>query len=142
MQKRVALYARVSTGQNQTVENQLRDLRAVAARLGWIVVAVFTDEGISGAMGREQRPGYDALLKGIARREFGLIAAWSVSPPRSLASGPRGLPRRCSEPAGRAQPSRSGARHHNARRSCAVRDALGLLRVRASHDLGSCAGGA
>lgn len=78
MQKRVALYARVSTGQNQTVENQLRDLHAVAARLGWIVVAVFTDEGISGAKGREQRPGYDALLKGIARREFDLIAAWSV----------------------------------------------------------------
>ncbi|CAO4132291.1 recombinase family protein [Methylorubrum extorquens] len=78
MEKRVAIYARVSTQSGQTVENQLRDLHAVAARLGWIVVAVFTDEGISGAKGREQRPGYDALLKGIARREFDLIAAWSV----------------------------------------------------------------
>ncbi len=78
MEKRVALYARVNTSQNQTVENQLRDLHVVAARLGWIVVSVFTDEGISGAKGREQRPGYDALLKGIARREFDLIAAWSV----------------------------------------------------------------
>ena len=78
MAKRVALYARVSTDQNQTVENQLGELHVMAARLGWIIVAVFTDEGISGAKGREQRPGYDALLKGIARREFDLVAAWSV----------------------------------------------------------------
>lgn len=78
MSQRVALYARVSTAQGQTVENQLRDLHAVAARLGWVVVAVFTDEGVSGAKGRDKRPGYDALLKGIARREFDLIAAWSV----------------------------------------------------------------
>jgi DNA invertase Pin-like site-specific DNA recombinase len=43
-----------------------------------IVVAVFTDEGVSGAKGRDKRPGFDALLKGVARREFDLIAAWSV----------------------------------------------------------------
>ena len=78
MTKRVALYARVSVDRAQTVENQLRDLQAVAVRLGWTVVAVFTDEGISGAKGREQRPGFDALLKGVARKEFDLIAAWSV----------------------------------------------------------------
>lgn len=77
MTKRVALYVRVSTD-GQTVENQLRDLHAVADRLGWTVVAVFTDHGISGAKGRDQRPGYDQLLKGIARKEFDLIAAWSV----------------------------------------------------------------
>jgi DNA invertase Pin-like site-specific DNA recombinase len=29
-------------------------------------------------MGRDKRPGFDALLKGVARREFDLIAAWSV----------------------------------------------------------------
>ena len=78
MSRRVALYARVSTDQNQTVENQLRELHAAAARLGWVVIAVFTDEGVSGTKGRDQRPGYDALLKGIARREFDLVAAWSV----------------------------------------------------------------
>ncbi|MBR9973914.1 recombinase family protein [Magnetospirillum sulfuroxidans] len=77
MTKRVALYARVSTDQ-QTVENQLRDLQEVAGRLGWNVVDVITDEGISGAKGRDQRPGFDRLLKGIARREFDVIAAWSV----------------------------------------------------------------
>jgi DNA invertase Pin-like site-specific DNA recombinase len=78
MTKRVALYARVSVDRAQTVENQLRDLQAVAVRLGWTVVAVFTDEGISGAKGRDQRPGFDTLLKGVARKEFDLIAAWSV----------------------------------------------------------------
>jgi DNA invertase Pin-like site-specific DNA recombinase len=76
--KRVAIYARVSTDRTQTVENQLRELHEVAQRNGWVVVAVHTDEGISGAKGRDKRPGYDALLTGVARREFDMIAAWSV----------------------------------------------------------------
>jgi DNA invertase Pin-like site-specific DNA recombinase len=77
MQKRVALYLRVSTTE-QTVENQQRELDAVAERHGWNVVAVFTDAGISGSKGREKRPGYDRLCHGIARREFDQVAAWSV----------------------------------------------------------------
>ncbi len=76
--KRVALYARVSTDKAQTTHNQLRDLQAVAVRLGWTVVAVFTDEGVSGAKGRDRRPGFDALLNGVARKEFDMLAAWSV----------------------------------------------------------------
>ena len=77
--KRVALYARVSVARsNQTTENQLRLLQNTAARLGWTIVAVHTDEGISGAKGREKRPGYDALLKGVTRGEYDLVAAWSV----------------------------------------------------------------
>ena len=35
-------------------------------------------EGISGTRGRDKRPGLDALLKGVARREFDIVAAWSV----------------------------------------------------------------
>ena len=42
------------------------------------IVAVFRDEGISGSKGRDKRPGLDALLKGVARREFDIVAAWSV----------------------------------------------------------------
>lgn len=76
--KKVAIYARVSTDRSQTVENQLRELHDVAHRQGWVVTAVFTDEGVSGAKGRDQRPGFDALLKGVARRDFEMIAAWSV----------------------------------------------------------------
>jgi DNA invertase Pin-like site-specific DNA recombinase len=75
----VAIYCRVSTAdKNQTVENQLRDLHIVAQRQGWIVVAVHTDEGVSGGASRDRRPAYDALLKGVARREFEQILAWSV----------------------------------------------------------------
>lgn len=73
----MAIYARVSTD-NQTVENQLLELHAVAQRQGWDVVTVLTDAGISGAKGRDRRPGFDALIKGVARREFDQIMAWSV----------------------------------------------------------------
>ncbi len=46
-----AIYARVSTRNGQTTENQLRELRAVARRHGWKIVATYTDDGISGAKG-------------------------------------------------------------------------------------------
>lgn len=75
--KRVALYLRVSTSE-QTTKNQHRELLAVGKRHGWKIAAVFEDAGVSGAKGRAQRPGLDALLKGVARREFDLVAAWSV----------------------------------------------------------------
>ncbi|WP_444460422.1 recombinase family protein [Rhodobacter capsulatus] len=78
MPQRVAIYARVSTDRSQTVETQLRQLHEVAQRLGWIVVAVHTDEGISGAHGRDKRPGLDALMKQVMRKEVDMIAAWSV----------------------------------------------------------------
>ncbi len=75
--RRVAIYTRVSTD-GQTVSNQLRELRAVATRHGWRVVKEFNDKGISGANGREKRPGFDALCKGAVRRDFDLVMAWSV----------------------------------------------------------------
>jgi DNA invertase Pin-like site-specific DNA recombinase len=62
----------------QTVDNQQRELEAAAARHGWHVAAVYADAGISGAKGREKRPGLDKLLKAVARREVDLVAAWSV----------------------------------------------------------------
>jgi DNA invertase Pin-like site-specific DNA recombinase len=77
MSKRVALYLRVSTG-GQTVANQRRELEAVAERHGWQIVTVFKDEGISGAKGRDQRPGFDKLCQGVTRRDFDIIAVWSV----------------------------------------------------------------
>jgi DNA invertase Pin-like site-specific DNA recombinase len=75
--KRAAIYTRVSTDA-QTTRNQLRELKAAAKRHNWNVVAVFEDQGISGAKGREQRPAFDAMLKAAMRREFEVIAAWSV----------------------------------------------------------------
>ncbi len=40
--------------------------------------ATYTDEGVSGAKGRDGRPGLDALCGAVARREVDLVAAWSV----------------------------------------------------------------
>jgi DNA invertase Pin-like site-specific DNA recombinase len=75
--KRVALYLRVSTS-DQTTKNQRRELETVAKRHGWQVVTVFEDAGVSGAKGRNGRPGLDALMKAVTRREIDMVAAWSV----------------------------------------------------------------
>ena len=75
--KRVAIYLRVSTSKQDT-NNQRRELLAVAARSGWDVVRVYEDAGISGAKGRDERPGLDAMLKAVNAREFDMVAAWSV----------------------------------------------------------------
>jgi DNA invertase Pin-like site-specific DNA recombinase len=47
---RVALHLRVSID-GQSVENQRRELQAVAERHGWEVVAEISDRGIRGAKG-------------------------------------------------------------------------------------------
>ena len=75
--RRVAIYARVSTS-SQTVENQFQELREVAQRNGWQIVAELSDSGISGAKGRDQRPAFDQLLKRATRREFDLIMVWAI----------------------------------------------------------------
>ncbi len=63
--KRVAIYLRVSTSKQDT-DNQRRELEAVAERSGWKVVKVYEDAGISGAKGRDQRPGLDAMMKAVS----------------------------------------------------------------------------
>lgn len=77
MIRRVALYTRVSTDK-QTTANQEAALREVAAKAGWEVVAVFVDQGISGAKGREARPAFDRLCREAVQRKFDVVAAWSV----------------------------------------------------------------
>ena len=77
MAKRAAIYLRVSTDE-QTTENQEKALREVAARSGHEIVAVYRDEGISGAKGRDKRPGFDAMHKDASRRKFDIVMAWSV----------------------------------------------------------------
>lgn len=76
--KRAAIYARVSTTNGQTPENQLAELRKAAKRMGWQVVEEYVDEGISGAKGRDKRPAYGALCKAATRKEFDVVMAWSV----------------------------------------------------------------
>ena len=69
----------VSTSdRGQTVENQLRRYRRPLD--GWVEHRgrVFRDEEISGATHRAKQPGLDALLKGVARRDFDVVAAFSM----------------------------------------------------------------
>jgi DNA invertase Pin-like site-specific DNA recombinase len=75
--KRVAIYLRVSTSKQDT-DNQLRELTAVADRSGWKIWKVYEDAGISGAKGRDKRPGLEAMMKAVNAREFDMVAAWSV----------------------------------------------------------------
>jgi DNA invertase Pin-like site-specific DNA recombinase len=77
MMKRAALYVRVSTDR-QTVENQVAKLTEVAAGRGWSIVATYNDAGISGAKGRDKRPGLDAMLKDVQRHRFDVVMAWSI----------------------------------------------------------------
>ncbi len=60
------------------VNAQITDLRETAERRGWEIMQEYTDKGISGAKGRDQRPALDAMLKAATRREFDMVAAWSV----------------------------------------------------------------
>jgi DNA invertase Pin-like site-specific DNA recombinase len=75
--KRVGLYLRVSTD-DQTVENQREALIAACSARRWLIAETFEDPGISGAKGREKRPGFDRLLKAATRRKIDVVAAWSV----------------------------------------------------------------
>jgi DNA invertase Pin-like site-specific DNA recombinase len=75
--KRAALYVRVSTD-HQTVENQVAELRAVAERRGWEVLETYRDAGISGATGRDKRPGLDGMLNDASRRKFDVIMVWAI----------------------------------------------------------------
>ena len=77
MTKRIALYARVSTDK-QTVENQLIELRSLCERLGYTIVQEYTDNGISGAKGRNDRPALDAMLKAATQRKFDMVMCWSI----------------------------------------------------------------
>jgi DNA invertase Pin-like site-specific DNA recombinase len=77
MSKRIALYARVSTDK-QTCENQLQELRAIAERMNYTIVAEFIDNGISGMKTRQDRPALDQLMKSATQRKFDMVMCWSI----------------------------------------------------------------
>ncbi|QWD86479.1 recombinase family protein [Polynucleobacter paludilacus] len=75
--KKVCLYCRVSTT-HQTSENQLRELRAVAERMGYEIVSEFIDNGVSGAKSRKDRPALDEMMKLATQRKFEMVMCWSI----------------------------------------------------------------
>jgi DNA invertase Pin-like site-specific DNA recombinase len=75
---KAVIYSRVSTN-DQTVDNQLKILREVAEKKGLEVVQEISDEGISGAKGRDEREGFNELIKGSIKNEWDIILVWDVS---------------------------------------------------------------
>src|SRR5271157_5549879 len=73
---RVALYARVSTLNNQDPEMQLAELREYAGRRGWEIVEEFTDQGVSGS--KESRPALNRLMSDACRRRFDAVLVWKI----------------------------------------------------------------
>ena len=42
------------------------------------MVETYQDQGVSGAKGRNKRPGFDAMLRDASRRRFDVLAVWSM----------------------------------------------------------------
>ena len=77
---KAVIYTRISTSdKGQTVDNQLRILREVAEKKGYEVVQELSDEGISGAKGRDEREGFNELIKGAIRKDYDIILCWDIS---------------------------------------------------------------
>jgi len=71
--KRVAIYTRVSTG-DQHIETQLYDLREMARLRGYEIVVEYSDQ-ISGA--KAKRPGLDKLMSDARRNRFEVVLVWA-----------------------------------------------------------------
>ncbi len=71
---RAALYARISTHDQQTLPLQIRTMREYADRRGWQIVAEIKEVG-SGAL---QRPKREELLAAARRRELDAILVWRL----------------------------------------------------------------
>lgn len=75
--KRVALYARVST-QDQDTNAQLTTLREAAKRAGWRITGSYVDNGVSGTKAGAARPEFTRMMADAVAGKFDVIAAWSV----------------------------------------------------------------
>ena len=72
--ERVAIYARVSTHDQQTLPMQLEAMRAYAERKGW-QIALTVEEIGSGA---KTRPRREELLRAARRKEIDVIVVWRL----------------------------------------------------------------
>ena len=72
---RVALYARYSSDLQRaaSIDDQLRICREYAARLGWTIVAVFTDAAESAGPGSLMRRGLQLLMQGARAGAFDVV---------------------------------------------------------------------
>src|SRR5262249_17448264 len=71
---RAAVYARVSTNDQQTIPVQMRALREYAARRGWMIALQVKEVG-SGVSERKLR---EQLLEAARRREIDVVLVWRL----------------------------------------------------------------
>jgi len=76
MNKRIAIYARVSTS-NQNTDAQVAECRAYAERCGYSVTEIYTDT-ISGTTGKDVRPELSRLLQDAFARKFDAVVVYSI----------------------------------------------------------------
>ncbi len=74
--KKIAIYARVSTSQQDT-EIQVNEARAYAERCGYEVVEVYEDK-ISGMTSKDDRPELSRLLTDAFSRKFSTVIVYSI----------------------------------------------------------------
>ena len=70
---RVAIYTRVSTGEQSTTA-QDNELKQYAQNRRWTIHRVYTDQGFSGAC--EKRPALDELLRESRKKKFDVVLVW------------------------------------------------------------------
>ena len=78
MTKHIAIYCRKSTDKQSasSLDDQLRLCRALAERNGWVVVSVYDDDGMSGAL--RDRKGFMSLVSDAIAGKFDLVVAESL----------------------------------------------------------------
>jgi DNA invertase Pin-like site-specific DNA recombinase len=70
-----AIYLRVST-KSQDTSNQLQPLKEYVERMGYELVGVYEDHGVSGV--KSSRPQLDQMMIDGRRKKFSLILSWSI----------------------------------------------------------------
>ncbi len=73
LEKRVAIYARVST-KDQNVDMQLNDLERYSKERGFKIYKVYKDNGVSGT--KDTRPGLNHLMNDAKKRKFDTVLVW------------------------------------------------------------------
>ena len=70
-----AIYARVSTHE-QTTENQITELEALAAQRGLTIIRSYEDKGYSGKT--DKRPEFQAMMKDALAGRFNVLLCWHI----------------------------------------------------------------
>jgi len=73
MQKKVAVYVRVST-KDQSTDMQLNDLERYSRERGLDIYKAYEDNGISGT--KETRPALNELMNDAKKRKFDIVLVW------------------------------------------------------------------